>query len=296
MKLCEPARSVGAFIDKISEVRDTWGVKPSKELWFRGEKRDYGETKLRPGLYRPEDNKALKSPLDLLDIEDDLFAHFRHCSTELARAESSAEETSDPWVEYFQMQHHLAQTRLLDWTDGALIALHFAVRSDSLRQVSKDDVPRVYVLDPYWLMDHIRVETKDHEAARQAWINYCRKYPTKQNDEDDWDGCYLPDQDGHEELPVPKFPLVLEFDHFTRRVAAQRSRFIVMGTAADFFNQLLTRVDVRIETIPIDPGHLSEMRVELRDAGISESAIFPDLDGLGREIRQLWAERLVELS
>ena len=29
----------------------------------------------------------------------------------------------------------------------------------------------------------------------------------------------------------------------------------------------------------------------LRDCGITESVIYPDLDGLGREIRQLWEDR-----
>jgi hypothetical protein len=30
------------------------------------------------------------------------------------------------------------------------------------------------------------------------------------------------------------------------------------------------------------------MRIELRDCGVTESVIFPDLDGLGRKIKQIW--------
>jgi hypothetical protein len=29
---------------------------------------------------------------------------------------------------------------------------------------------------------------------------------------------------------------------------------------------------------------------ELRDSGVTESVIYPDLDGLGREMKQLWEE------
>ena len=40
-----------------------------------------------------------------------------------------------------------------------------------------------------------------------------------------------------------------------------------------------------------DPENIFKMRCELRDAGITESVIYPDLDGLGREIKQTWEDR-----
>lgn len=279
--------SLGKFLHVVSEIRNAWQVKSHKELWFRGEGMDYGETILRPALYRRHDANALKSPVDLLDIEDDLFAYFRHNSTELARLESAC-DTADPWDDYFLMQHHGGPTRLLDWSDGALIALHFALREDR-----KSD-RKIYVLDPFWLVDFIDGDSVDHRDAREAWKEFCQKHPSAQLDEDDWDDCYLPDQDGHSELPVPSVPLVLEFDHFARRVSAQRSRFVVFGSAPDFFNRLFDHTDARIAVLTVNASFVEQMRIELRDAGITESVIFPDLDGLGREVRQLWVERLKE--
>lgn len=286
MKLEKRVRSIGHFLDAVREIRSTWQIESRKELWFRGEGADYLDSKLRPALYRRHEPWALKSPSDLIDIEDDLFEYFRRNSTELAEKELLRVASADPWETYFLMQHYGAPTRLLDFSDGALIALHFALRENR----SNDRV--VYVVDPYWLMDHIEAKTGDHQAAREAWVGFCRKYPSKGLDEDDWDDCWLPNDNGHSEVPVPDFPLVLEFDHFVRRVSAQRSRFVLMGTAPDFFNRLFEYSEARLAAIWIPDEDASEIRTELRDAGVTESVIFPDLDGLGREVQQLWAERL----
>jgi hypothetical protein len=41
----------------------------------------------------------------------------------------SDERPRNSWDWYLLMQHSGAPTRLLDWTEGALIALYFAVRN-----------------------------------------------------------------------------------------------------------------------------------------------------------------------
>jgi len=281
------ARTLGGFLDIVAKIRTTRQVKSKKELWFRGEGRDYQDTRLRPSLYRPLNGFALKSPADLIEIEDDLFQRFLHVAADMPGG-----NPDDDWFSYALMQHSLAPTRLLDWSDGALVALHFALRFEH----EKPQDRFVYVLDPYWLIDYIKAETSDHESAKLTWAEYCRKHPSKNLDEDDWDECYLPVEGGHDEVPIPNFPLLLDFDHFSRRVSTQRSQFVLMGTDADFFKRLLDMTDARIKVIRIEKESVAEMRVALRDAGVTESVIYPDLDGLGRELKQLWAERLREAS
>jgi hypothetical protein len=46
-----------------------------------------------------------------------------------------------------------------------------------------------------------------------------------------------------------------------------------------------------IKTLTIENASISRIKHELRNAGITESVIFPDLDGLGRELRQAWERR-----
>jgi hypothetical protein len=100
------------------------------------------------------------------------------------------------------------------------------------------------------------------------------------------------DEEGRKELEIPPMPLLLEFPHITRRVAAQRSRFMIFGTEPAWLAQklesdypLLAVIKIKAETIPA-------MKVELRESGVTESVVFPDLDGLGREVTQLWLEML----
>jgi hypothetical protein len=61
-----------------------WGLPRHKELWFRGESRDYGETILRPELYRPvSDGVPLQRVWKLLNIENDLFEEFQRSAVEV---------------------------------------------------------------------------------------------------------------------------------------------------------------------------------------------------------------------
>ena len=78
-------------------------------------------------------------------VEDELRQEF------IIRAPSlSAERPQNSWEWYFLMQHSGAPTRLLDWTEGALIALYFAVRN----KLDETDAA-VWVLNPWSLNEHV---------------------------------------------------------------------------------------------------------------------------------------------
>ena len=92
---------------------------------------------------------------------------------------------------------------------------------------------------------------------------------------------------------MPEAPLILYFSHITRRIAAQRSRFIVFGTEWDWLSKYSKKADSLLKTITIEieAKSVPAIRIELRDSGMTGSVIFPDLDGLGREISQRWEDR-----
>jgi hypothetical protein len=71
------------------------------------------------------------------------------------------------------MQHHGAPTRLLDWSDGALMALHFAVK-DKPKDETSDSI--VYVLEPYELLEHIEA-LPEFKALNRKWKARVAKCP-----------------------------------------------------------------------------------------------------------------------
>lgn len=287
-----PLVSLGKVIDRVSELRDMWGLAKHKELWFRGESRDYKETILRPELYRPaagrnpdDPAKPLKPTSSLLRIENDLYDEFQR--TAIIRTDAKTSEEEWDWDSYFLMQHHNCPTRLLDWSDGALMALHFAVRN----KADDDKNACVYVLESYRLAEKLK-QLPDIKNHKEAWKQYIATPPVSDLKEDQWEYAYLPDDE--EELvkmPIPNVPLVLISPHITPRIAAQRSQFIVFGTEPNWLADEFKKTDSTIKLITIAADARPRIRQELRDCGVTESVIYPDLDGLGRELRQLWDDR-----
>ena len=79
--------------------------------------------------------------------------------------------------------------------------------------------------------------------------------------------------------------------HVTRRVAAQRSRFMIFGTEPSWLANMEKERGSRLVSITIPRDSINRIRQELKDAGVTESVVYPDLDGLGRELKQIWKMR-----
>jgi hypothetical protein len=278
-------RSIEEVVSAVRELRKSWKLREHQEIWFRAEDATYRGTQLQPGLYRPKKDGVRKSVGRLLEIENELYEEFRRCETQLSDPGYRGDDGE--WDSYFLMQHHGVPTRLLDWSDGALIALHFAVRN---KPVPPKSGSFVYVLDPHWLVDHLR-ELPDRKDAEERWRRYWQKNK-EDTYEDDWDRLYLPtDEDDARDplLATPEAPILWDSPHLTRRVAAQRSRFMIFGTNPLWLVNLARIKSSRLITMRIPVGSIRTIKQELKDAGVTESVVFPDLDGLGRELKQAWS-------
>ena len=140
--------SLGDFIHCVSEMRKAWGLPKHKELWFRGESKDFGDTILCPELYRPargDDGKSipLKPIGKLLAIEDDLHDEFMRNAVEHEK-----ESTEDwDWDSYFLMQHHEGPTRLvvLEGTFSSVVGYAIGERCNTNGDVRRSRSIRICV-------------------------------------------------------------------------------------------------------------------------------------------------------
>jgi len=295
-------KDLATFMSTVGELRSAWSnVDPPfeqhEELWFRGEERWNDKTRLCPKIYRPLKTKETTYdllPMDkILDIDEDIHREFMRLGATLSDWKSN--EWEEAWYWYYVMQHYDAPTRLLDWTDGALIALHFALKGDG-----DEDVPHVYVLNSYLLDHELEVDPPDDvRKAKDQWKAYLQKNPYPGQLPEDWERVYLPinaKERRDDELDLPTTPLLDDTDHIVRRIAAQRSRFILFGSDPYWLQNRQGEPNSPVCQITIDPSKRKEMRIALRDAGITESVIFPDLAGLGREMTQAWEARRNRLT
>jgi hypothetical protein len=256
------------FVRRCMQIRNSWF--DEDETWgplFRGQQRaSWG---LSPKLYREYGTyKRLKKD----EVEDEIREEFAVRAPILSETRIGG----DPWEWYFLMQHFGAPTRLLDWTEGALIALYFAVRDNpGLFDAA------VWVLDPYELNDRA-ISRGEIYAPNESGLparNLRRIAP------------WLPIRFSNKST-LPKKPIAVYPTHTVRRISSQRSCFTIHGADTAGLDSL--EGGGYLAKIVIPSFRIASIRRDLETVGIDEATIFPDLDGLGRTVCARW--RVNELA
>lgn len=253
------ASSLSEYIEHTSCLRQEWFPEQTWGPWFRGHA--CANWKLIPSLYRHW-QRASVIDRKTRNLEDELRQEF------MVRAPSfTVAPPHSAWGWYFLMQHSLAPTRLLDWTEGALIALYFAVRDNK-----GDCDAAVWALSPWWLNEKVldRPEVYCLETTVGMGEADVSRY-------DPW----LP-QLYAEASKLPSFPVAMYPAYTVQRISTQRSCFTVHGWDASAFEKLAEDASAELEKIVIPEAVVNTIRQELMTCGIDEITIYPDLGGLGR--------------
>ncbi|MBR0825972.1 FRG domain-containing protein [Bradyrhizobium manausense] len=246
-------KTIEKFIEAVRQGSAGWHCQEPK--WFRGE--PLCDTPLIPSLYRSASR----------DRENELLQMFRARGAGYSEFAPHRDHT-DQWL--FLAQHVGLPTRLLDWSEGALIALHFALKKHTSAVVwmlnplelnalsagqpkRPDDLPRQFPLP--WYGD----QNPAFRNLRAAW------------EESDELGV---------DLPIAVYPTYVH-----PRLPGQRACFTVHGKRKEGLGALVSD-DRILQCLELDPAYHDTMRRELKLLGVTDSVLFPDLDGLAEELKQ----------
>lgn len=218
-----------------------------------------------PSLYR---HPRLADPNELAKLEQELLTRFRQRSIPYR-----TRDISDDWEALFFMQHYGVPTRLLDWTENPLIALHFALMHSAARSLNDHtDLTEsvVWVLDPVsW----------NHTALHDVSYNGGALSTT-----DEEIKSYAP-----RSTSMKVHPVTLYGAHNSPRIVAQQGVFTIFGKARTPMEKLVadgTFATSVLTKIVVAPGHIRRIRQSLLNQGITEAVIFPDLEGLALETKR----------
>ena len=243
--------SLPEYLEYVNYIQNHWN---NYQLWFRG----LSDTRHRliPSIYRNSVWTYNKQ------LAHDVFYEF------IRKARVFVERELSDYEWYQLMQHYGLPTRLLDWTEGSLLALYFAVRNIN---ENREGTPCVWVIDPYWLnaVSEIKDEyTISTDIVEEEYEDVINKY--------------------HDELgDLPNYPISILPGYKNPRIAAQRSTFTIHGRYYDGFRYLYQKTQRKshLLQIRINSNDALEIKNELLTAGINETTVFPDIDGLAKEFK-----------
>jgi hypothetical protein len=244
-------RTINEFISRIKDDLANWkvGTKP----WFRGESTN--DPPLCPKIAQHGAN-----------IENYLLQSFRRKAGGLA--DVPPRNNTDMWL--FLAQHYGVPTRLLDWTEGALFALYFAINQ-------KKQNPRVYMLNPRRL--------NELAGSRTIYPNYPLSWSGGGGDyvRLAWENRVV--EDTRFELVIPfAFPAIYQ----DNRMISQRSCFTIHGRDLRPMQQILSDNNVPeaecLYEYEIDFQNIDLFLCDLSILGISAGSVFPDLDHLAKDL------------
>jgi hypothetical protein len=247
---------LGEYVDAIRGIVQGWilpdaGWYPAP--WFRG----HGDVKWRLDPSQVRVSRRHEGFGSDWYNESTLLAEFKYRAPFYLH---SAVIPRDDWEWLFLMQHYGLPTRLLDWTESPLIALHFALRDNR-----GDSDACVWMLDPWWL-------------NKQSLGEYDIPRPS-----DPRLSGWAP---GNRE-PDGRLPVAIKPTQASPRITAQRGFFTIHGSERLGLHRIGEDAAKKKELHELlIPGEfVKSIRADLILAGISETTIFPELEGLCREMK-----------
>jgi hypothetical protein len=234
-------------IGEAAEALDSTGL----NLWWRGQAR--AEWRLEPGLFRD------KAPW----WEHSAIEEFR-LKAPVRSSRAPAPDDRAKWL--FLMQHYGLRTRLLDWSQSALIALFFAVEDSNEHAVDGTlTAINPLLLNRTHFKRGLHFSPRDEDAAAMIDLAFDSEHP-RSSDLLDRVACVNPDE-------------------FDLRIMIQQTAFTIHSREGLLPNDESTAPYLR--TFLIRAKTKRQLSQILFRLGIRRSNLFPDLDNLSKELNKI---------
>jgi len=237
-------------------------IKTNDKIWYRGQSKE--DNKLWPSLFRHPQKS--NSPQEVFEREKQILAKFKQ------RSIPYLQNRIDNNFEYlFLMQHYGIPTRLLDWTENPFVALYFALCTS----VYKDDCNAAFysIFPSEWnklLLSEIGQSDKIYDISDELIIKGYAIAP--------------PSFDF-----VRPYPIAINGNYNNQRIVAQRGAFIIFGkeikSMDEIFDEKFNGNQVLKKYIILKENK-KQLFDDLINIGITDAVIFPDMEGLGKEIKR----------
>ncbi len=259
----EKPKSLPEFLALVENLQ----TNIEESLWYRGSGKKSHQ--LLPSLYR---HKKAKTSDQRDELERKLMARFRQRSLPYLTRSLTGE-----WDTLFFMQHYGIPTRLLDWSESPLIALHFALIGAPHKKMANGDLrfkedASVWILDP--------VKWNRHALSHQSYTG----------------GALTPGDEAlkgytptHTFSGMNNHPVALYGAHNSPRIVAQQGVFTIFGQDAIPMEILYEKNNFpenSLILVTIEHPFIATMRKSLLSHGTTESVVYPDLEGLALEIKR----------
>ena len=260
-----PVKNLTDLLDQIRKDTADWTKIGFAKPWFRGQ-----SDKSKPPL-----------PSIFRDSND---THEFHLSTNfrlVAPGFGDTPETRriDQWL--FLMQHVGLPTRLLDWTESPLAAAFFATEKAATREIENDAA--VWAIDPIELNKLSGINDFPNTWTPSSVLQTVKiAWGTKD------EPTFLPS--GEKVLYKPcDFPIAIYPSSIHPRISRQKSCFTLHGTDKRDFETILNKQKITLESgfikYVLSANIIVDIWLELNRLGMTYSTIYPDLDGLAKELK-----------